>query len=210
MRRGGRTVAALALLSLGTAAVPSTGRAPDPVVYEVDPGHSAVQFKVRHMGIATVTGRFARFEATFAYDSGDPAASWVTATLDAASIDTDHERRDTHLRSEDFLWVERHPTITFASRSVEPGEEGRLRILGDLTIRGVSRPVELDAILEGSTLGRGGRRLVAWSAETRIDRKEYGLVWNRLTEAGGFLVGDEVRILLEIEARGPDPAAAGS
>lgn len=181
-----------------------------PVEFTVDPAHSSVQFKVRHLGISTVSGRFTRFAATFAYDPEDPSASWVTATIDASSIDTDHERRDNHLRSEDFLWVDRHPTITFAGRSVERTGENRYRISGDLTIRGVTRPVTVDAVLEGATRGRDGVPIVAWTAETRIERADYGLVWNRLTEVGSFVVGEEVRILLEVEARGPASESAAS
>lgn len=204
-----RAAAGLAALALTLVASPRAAEAPDPVEYTADVAHSTVGFRVRHLGISWVTGRFTRFAATFAWDPDRPEASWVTATIDAASIDTENGRRDDHLRSEDFLWAERHPTLTFASRSIVPdGEEG-LVIEGDLTIRGITRPVVLEATLEGTTTGRGGQPIVAWSAETRIRRQDYDLTWNRVTEVGGFVVGDEVRILLEIEARGPEPAAGG-
>jgi polyisoprenoid-binding protein YceI len=201
-------VLTLAALALTLAAAPRAAEVPDPVEYTADVSHSTVGFRVRHLGISWVSGRFTRFAATFVWDPDHPEASWVTATIDAASIDTENGRRDDHLRSEDFLWVERHPTITFASRSVAPDGEGGLSIAGDLTIRGTTRPVVLEATLEGTTTGRGGQPIVAWSAETRIRRQDYDLTWNRVTEVGAFVVGDEVRILLEIEARGPEPAAA--
>ncbi|HJR53967.1 MAG TPA: YceI family protein [Gemmatimonadota bacterium] len=175
------------------------------VEYEVDPAHTQVLFKVRHMGISTVTGRFNRFAATFAYDPADPAASWLTATIDAASIDTENERRDNHLRSADFFAADSYPTLTFQSTRVGPAGEGRLEVQGNLSIRGVTRPVVLDVALEGATVGQGGRPMTGWTAETTIDRTEYGLRWNRLTEAGGWVVADEVRILLEVEARAAQP-----
>jgi polyisoprenoid-binding protein YceI len=175
------------------------------VEYEVDPSHTQVMFKVRHMGISTVTGRFNRFAGTFAYDPENPAASWLTATIDAASIDTDNDRRDNHLRSSDFFAADSYPTLTFESTSVEPAGDGRLKVSGDLSIRGVTKPVVLDVVLEGATLGQGGRPMTGWTAETTVDRMDYGLKWNRLTEAGGWVVADEVRILLEVEARATQP-----
>ena len=184
----------------------ANGALPDGLVqYEVDPSHTQVMFKVRHMGISTVTGRFNRFAATFAYDPENPAASWVTATIDAASIDTDNDRRDNHLRSADFFAADSYPTLTFQSTSVERAVDGRLRVAGDLSIRGVTKPVVLDVVLEGATAGQGGRPITGWTAEATIDRMDYGLRWNRLTEAGGWVVADEVRILLEVEAGAAQP-----
>ena len=200
-------------LSLSTAFAAAQTAAPGgpaalpvgPIEYEVDPAHTQVLFKVRHMGVSTVTGRFNRFAATFAYDPANPAASWVTATIDAASIDTDNERRDNHLRSADFFAVDSFPTLTFRSTRVEPSGDGRLKVAGELSIRGVTKPVVLEVTLEGATTGQGGRPITGWTAETTIDRKDYGLKWNRLTEAGGWVVSDEVRILLEVEARAAQP-----
>lgn len=184
---------------------PLAAQAPLPdglVEYEVDTSHTQVMFKVRHMGVSTVTGKFNRFAATFAYDAADPTASWVTATIDTASIDTENERRDNHLRSADFFAADSFPNLTFKSTRVEEVGEGRLRVAGDLSIRGVTKPVVLDVTLDGATVGQGGRPITGWTAETTINRKDYGLAWNRLTEAGGWVVGDEVRIVLEVEARG--------
>jgi polyisoprenoid-binding protein YceI len=199
---------ALVLVGLALSAGPLRAQAPMPdglVEYEVDPSHTQVMFKVRHMGVSTVTGKFNRFAATFAYDPENPSASWVTATIDAASLDTDNERRDNHLRSPDFFAADSYPTLTFQSTGVEQVEDGRLRVAGDLTIRGVTKPVLLDVVLEGATVGSEGRPIVGWTAETVVDRQDYGLRWNRLTEAGGWVVGDEVRIVLEVEARGVQP-----
>lgn len=191
-------------LSAGPADAQST--LPDGLVeYEVDPSHTQVMFKVRHMGISTVTGRFTRFAATLAYDPEDLAASWVTATIDAASIDTDNDRRDNHLRSADFFAADSYPNLTFRSTRVEPAGDGRLRVAGDLSIRGVAKPVVLEVTLEGATVAQGGRPITGWTAEATIDRMDYGLRWNRLTEAGGWVVADEVRILLEVEARAAQP-----
>ena len=190
----------------GAATGESTGVLPAGLVeYEVDPAHTQVMFKVRHMGVSTVTGRFGRFAGTFAYDPANPAASWLTATIDAASIDTDNDRRDNHLRSADFFAADSYPTLTFQSTRVEPDGEGRLRVAGDLSIRGVTRPVVFAVTLEGAALGQGGRPITGWTAEATIDRTDYGLKWNRLTEAGGWVVADEVRILLEVEARATQP-----
>jgi polyisoprenoid-binding protein YceI len=199
---------ALVLVGLALSAGPLRSQAPMPdglVEYEVDPSHTQVMFKVRHMGVSTVTGKFNRFAATFAYDPENPSASWVTATIDAASVDTDNERRDNHLRSPDFFAADSYPTLTFQSTGVEHVEDGRLRVAGDLTIRGVTKPVLLNVVLEGTTVGSEGRPIVGWTAETTVNRKDYGLLWNRLTEAGGWVVGDEVRIVLEVEARGIEP-----
>lgn len=194
--------AALGLADVGRA---QTTLSPGLVEYEVDTSHTQVMFKVRHMGVSTVTGRFNRFAGTFAYDPQDPEASWVTATIDAASVDTDNERRDNHLRSPDFFAADSYPTLTFQSTKVDEVGEGRLMVAGDLSIRGVTLPVVLDVVLEGATTGREGQPITGWTAETTVNRKDYGLQWNRLTEAGGWVVGDDVRIVLEVEARGISP-----
>ena len=204
----GSTATLLALGALALPAPPAAAQTALPaglVEYEVDPSHTQVMFKVRHMGVSTVTGRFGRFAATFAYDPEEPGASWVTATIDAASIDTDNERRDNHLRSADFFAADSYPNLTFRSTQVEEVAEGRLRVTGELSMRGITRPVVLDVALEGSTVGSEGRPILGWTAETSVNRQDYGLRWNRLTEAGGWVVGDEVRILLEVEARGVQP-----
>ena len=192
------------LLAAGTAAAVASQPRPDPTLYEVDPEHSSVMFKVRHLGVSTVTGRFNRFAATFWYDPADPGASRVTATIDVASVDTDNERRDNHLRSQDFFWADSFPTMTFESRGVRKTGDDELEVEGDLTIRGVTLPVVLEVEIEGTGTAGQGRPLMGLTAETEINRHDYGLRWNRAVE-NGWLVGDDVRILLEVEARGAAP-----
>ncbi len=168
--------------------------------FVIDQSHTNVTFKVRHLGISTVSGRFAKFSGSFLYDSLNPAASRVDVTIDAASVDTDIDRRDEHLRSEDFFFVEKHPSITFTSRAVNRVGPTAFRVLGDLTIRGVTRPVVLEAQLGGVLPLSNGGAIAALRATTTIDRFDYGLVWNRLTE-GVANVAPEVQIELDIEAK---------
>lgn len=167
--------------------------------WSIDPVHSQVDFGVRHMMISTVRGTFGELEGTIHLDEDDLTNSSVEVSIDAASIDTRNEDRDTHLRSGDFLNVEEHPTLRFKSRSVEPAGDGFV-VQGDLTIRGVTREVTLEA----EELGRGtdpwGNPRVGFRADTRINRKDFGLTWNQALETGGVLVGDEVKISLEVQA----------
>lgn len=212
MRSFRPVVSAVAGLCLLVAAAPVPApavRAPraEPVVYVIDSEHSTVQFKVRHLGLATVTGQFNRFAGTFTYDPARPAATTVTATIDVASVDTDNERRDNHLRSEDFFFADSFPTLTFASRRVEKTGDEEFAVHGDLTIRGVTRPVVLEVEIVGTGKTGRGAPALGLSAETEINRKDYGLVWNRVVDSGGWLVGDDIRILLEIEAGAAAPAA---
>ncbi|MHB8990177.1 MAG: YceI family protein [Chloroflexota bacterium] len=168
--------------------------------WTIDPAHSSVEFAVKHMVITTVRGRFARFEIDLDFDPNAPERSSVGARIDTASIDTRNADRDTHLLSPDFLDAERYPHITFESRRVEPLGDGRYRIVGDLTVRGATREVALDATFAGTGKSPWGQQVAGFSAETRINRKEFGLNWNVALETGGWLVGDEVRIYLEAEA----------
>lgn len=207
MIRAPRFSSRMALPALVGALALSPGPTRDPALYEIDPEHSNVLFKVKHLGVATVTGRFNRFAATFWYDPADPVATRATATIDVTSIDTDNGRRDTHLRSEDFFWAERFPTMTFESREVRRIAEDRFEVAGDLTIRGVTRPVILDVTVEGAGRGTRGEPVMGLTATTEIDRLEYGLRWNRAIETGGWVVGDQVRIILELEARGSEPVS---
>ena len=176
-----------------------------PTTFVIDQAHTNVAFKVRHLGISTVTGRFARFSGSFLYDSLNPGASRVDVTIDAASVDTDIERRDEHLRSEDFFHVAQFPSITFISRTVNRVGPSRFRVLGDLTIRGVTKPVVLDAELGGVLTLQSGGAIAALRATTTIDRFDYGLAWNRMTE-GVANVAPEVQIELDIEAKRAPPA----
>jgi polyisoprenoid-binding protein YceI len=170
---------------------------PAPGTWRIDPAHSAVAFSVRHLGVAKTRGRFGAFEGAV-HVADDPKASSVEVTIDAASIDTHEARRDEHLRSADFLDVERHPSLTFRSTSVE-GDGDRWAVDGELTILGVTRPVRLDVTYEGSTRDPWGGQRAAFSAHTEIDRESFGLTWNQALEAGGLLVGRNVKIELDVE-----------
>lgn len=165
--------------------------------YTVDPAHSRVGFSVKHLGIATVRGEFGTFEGGLEF--GEDGAT-AYGTVQSASVDTNEPQRDEHLRSADFLDVASFPAITFKSTQIEREGEDTYRVLGDLTIHGVTRPVALE--VEGGarvTDPWGGTR-TGFSAKTSISRKEFGLTWNVALEAGGFLVGDKLDITLEIEA----------
>ena len=164
----------------------------------IDPSHSEAQFTVRHMMFAKVRGHFAKVSGTIQLDQDDLSRSSVDVTIEAASIDTREPQRDAHLRSADFLDVEKFQAITFKSRTVTP-QGGRLSIVGDLTIHGVTREVTLDAREEGSGKDPWGNQRVGFSATTRLDRRDFGLQWNQALETGGWLVGHDVDIDLDVE-----------
>lgn len=174
--------------------------APATSVWAIDASHSVVEFAVRHMVVSTTKGRFGAVSGTIVLDQADPRRSSVTAEIDAASIETHEPKRDEHLRSADFFDVASYPTITFRGTQVEPRGADRLRVVGELTIRGVTREVELDVELHGQATDPWGGTRAGFSARTAIDRKEFGLTWNQALETGGLLVSDQVKINLEIEA----------
>lgn len=165
-------------------------------VYEIDAVHSEVAFKVRHMMLGKTAGKFTKFSGTFDYDGKAPK-SWKTkAVIDAASIDTADAKRDGHLRSPDFFDVERHPTLEFSSAKVTGWKDGKGKLHGELTMHGVTKPVVLDLELAGETeMGAG------FTARTKVDRREFGIVWNKALDKGGVAVGNEVEITLEIEGK---------
>ena len=170
--------------------------------WQIDPLHTLVEFAVKHMMVATVKGRFALTSGSITLDEANPSRSSAAATIDVATIDTREAQRDGHLRSADFFDVERFPHITFQSTRVEGHgrDRNRTRVIGNLTIRDVTKEVALDVRLEGMQKDPWGNERAGFSAETRIDRRDFGLGWNQALEAGGILVGNEVRISLEIEA----------
>jgi len=201
-------VSAAALLAALCLRPDAVGAAAEGIHFEIDPAHSSVQFKVRHLGISTVTGRFEEFSGTVVYDPEAPETSVVAVSIQVASINTDVQGRDDHLRSADFFDAANHPEMTFRSTAVRALGDGRFEVDGDLTIRGTTRPVTLESELGGMIRRQGqqgARRTVAFTGETRIKRQDFGLAWNRAWETGGFVVGDQVRILLEIEANAPEP-----
>lgn len=172
---------------------------PEKKTWAVDPVHSSVEFAVKHMMVTTVRGRFAEFDAAVNFDEAHPEASSVEARISAASIDTRAADRDAHLRSADFLDAEKYPYLTFKSTRIEPRGGDHYLIHGDLSIRGVTNSVSLDAEFAGIGKSPWGNRVAALSAETRISRKSFGLEWNVGLETGGVLVGDEVRVHIDLE-----------
>ena len=182
-----------------SAASPSVA---DPVEYQIDPAHTQIMFKVKHLGISTVTGRFDNFEGTYTFDPENLANSGVAATIKAASINTNEAKRDKHLKSDEFLNVEKYPDITFVSKGVlrdDKDDPDEYTIVGDLTINGVTKTVELEAEYGGKTTDPWGNERTAFEAETEINRKDFNINWNKTLDSGGFVVGDEVRIILEVE-----------
>lgn len=168
--------------------------------WTIDPAHTTVEFAIKHMMVSTVKGHFGPARGTIVIDPADPLRSSVEVTIDASGVDTREAQRDAHLRSADFLDVEHYPHITFKSTRVEPVGEDRFRVVGDLTIRDVTRPVVLDTTFNGEGVSPWGQRVASFTATTRISRKDFGLTWNLALETGGWLVGDEVKILIETEA----------
>ncbi len=168
--------------------------------WNIDTSHSGIQFTVRHMVIARVRGGFDRWQGTVEFDPAEPAASKVSVRIESASINTREPQRDQHLSSPDFLDVGNHPAITFESRRVEKVAGDRYRVLGDLTIRGVTRPVELDAEYLGAAKDPWGNERIGFHAKAAINRKDFGLNWNQALETGGVLVGEQVEIAIDVEA----------
>lgn len=168
--------------------------------WEIDSSHSGIQFTVRHLVIAKVRGQFGRWTGTVSAPDGDFGRASVKVVIDAASIDTGVADRDAHLRSPDFFDVETHPEITFTSTDVTRAASDRLHIDGDLTIKGITHPVTLDVEALGTAKDPWGNERAAFSATTRIDRRQFGLTWNQALETGGVMVGDRIDISIEIEA----------
>jgi polyisoprenoid-binding protein YceI len=168
--------------------------------YQIDPSHSAAHFSVRHMMISNVRGEFTKVSGKMLYDPDNPTQATIEAIIDTGSINTRDAQRDGHLKSSDFLDVEKFPTIEFHSTSVKC-EDGGLVVTGNLTIHGVTNSVKLE--VDGPTpevRDPWGNVRVGASATTKIDRKEFGLTWNSALETGGLLVGEEVKITIELEA----------
>jgi len=167
--------------------------------WHIDPDHSSIGFEIKHMKIATVRGRFKEFEGTL-IAADDIADSGISGVVKVASIDTGQPERDAHLRSPDFFDAEHYPEIRFASTRIEPVGGASFRVVGDLTMKDVTREVELDATVEGTQKDPWGNDRVGVRARGSIDRKDFGLRWQMALETGGFLLGDEVRILIEVSA----------
>jgi polyisoprenoid-binding protein YceI len=167
--------------------------------WDLDPAHTSVEFQVKHLMVAKVRGRFAGARGVLVI-AEDPVESTAEITIAASTIDTGVDDRDAHLKSPDFLEVDKFPEITFRSTGLEHAGGGDWTLHGELTIHGVTRPVTLATEYNGVTGDPWGGTRVAFSAETRIDREEWGLTWNQALEAGGWLVGKDIKITLEVEA----------
>ena len=178
--------------------------------WELDPAHTQVEFAVRHLMISTVKGHFADVQGVVRVDEASSGAVEVDVTIGVASIDTRQDERDAHLRSADFLDAARFPAITFRGRRIEGiPAQGDFRLVGDLTIRGITREVTLHVWQEGRVTDPSGNERAGFRARTKIDRTDFGLTWNQALEAGGVVVGNEVRISVEVElVRQSEHAAA--
>jgi polyisoprenoid-binding protein YceI len=169
------------------------------MAWHIDASHSEIQFSVRHMMISTVRGRFNTFSGTVEADEKNPKDAQVQVEVDVSSIDTGDEKRDAHLRSPDFFNAEEFPTMTFKSSWIEQLDERHGRLHGELTIRDVTKPVVLNVEYAGMAKSPWGTTSAGFSAEGRINRKDWGLNWNVALETGGWLVSDEIRISVEVE-----------
>jgi polyisoprenoid-binding protein YceI len=167
--------------------------------WHVDPDHSSVEFEIKHMMIATVRGRFSKFEGTIVA-AEDIADSRVFGVVYAATIDTNSPDRDAHLRSPEFFDVERYPEIRFASTQIEPLGGPAFRVTGDLTIKDTTQAVVLEANVEGAQRDPWGNERVGVRVRGAVDRRDFGLTWQQQLEAGGFLLGNQVKILVEVSA----------
>jgi polyisoprenoid-binding protein YceI len=167
--------------------------------YDIDAAHSEATFSVRHL-ITKVRGRFSDFAGTIAFDPANPANSTVSFTIQAASIDTSQKDRDAHLRSADFFDVEKFPTISFVSTTITPRGDDTYDVTGRFTVRDVTKVITLPVTFLGQARDPWGNDRIAFEAEYTINRKDYGLNWNAALETGGFLVGDDVKITLSVQA----------
>jgi polyisoprenoid-binding protein YceI len=203
-----RLVAAFTLAALSLAASASLAA---PVLFTLDPAHTRAEFKVRHI-FTNVPGSFSQVEGKLVLDEANLANSSVEATIPATSAFTGNDRRDNHLKTEDFFWVEKYPNITFKSTKIVPGEGDKFQLIGDLTIRGVTKEVTLDA--EKLGVMDAGERMgtrAGFEAKTTINRKDFGINWNMNLDKGGVVLADQVELTLNVEAvHKPETKAANT
>ena len=197
-------VAAVLALSLALASAAQAS----PSTWAIDPSHSQVGFSIRHF-FSKVPGSFTKYSGTIVYDPEKPTASTVKAEIEATSISTNNERRDNHLRSEDFFYVEKFPTITFESTKVTSVGDGKLMVEGNLTMRGVTKPATLDVTFLGAGPGMQGEQRAGFEAVTKVNRKDFNILWNKALDHGGTMLGDDVEIRIGVEGviRAPEPPA---
>lgn len=176
--------------------------------WQIDSAHSGIHFSVRHLVIAKVRGQFSRWTGALTVPDGDFSRATVDVAIDATSIDTGVAERDAHLKSADFFDVASFPELTFRGGRIEPKGADRFALVGDLTIRGITREVVLDVESAGQTKDPWGNVRAGFAGKTAVDRKQFGLTWNQALEAGGVMVGDKVEIEVEVEAVRQDATAA--
>lgn len=168
-------------------------------LYKIDTDHSDIIFKVKHLMISSVSGHFKKFDATLEVDEEDFASAKVTFEADAGSIDTKNSDRDTHLKSDDFFAAEQHPKITFQSTKIEQVSDTEFKMTGDLTVRDTTKPVELRVEYTGKTKDPWGKERMGFEITGKINRKDFGLKWSAVTEAGGLVVADDVKLIMNVE-----------
>jgi polyisoprenoid-binding protein YceI len=173
------------------------------MTWDIDTAHSSIEFTAKHMMVTNVKGRFTSFSGDAHLDEADPTNSRVDVTIDLASLTTGTEGRDNHLRSADFFDVEQYPTATFHSTNVAPLGGDRMRVTGDLTIRGITKPVTLDVNVEGKVKDMQGKDRYGFTASTSFSRKDFGLEWNVALESGGWLVSDKITIAIDAQVIAP-------
>ncbi len=162
--------------------------------WKIDPVHSEINFKVKHLVVSTVRGHFNNFEASIEADKDDFSDAKIKFEAETKSINTQNEQRDAHLKSADFFDAEKHPKMTFTSTSIKKISDYELQVKGNLTIRGITKEITLDVIYNGMVAGFGGMEVAGFEIRGKLNRFDYGLQWNALTEAGGIVVGNEVKI----------------
>jgi polyisoprenoid-binding protein YceI len=195
------------LVALGLAGMLSLPAFAGTTTWQIDPKHSSAQFAVTHLMISTVRGEFHQVNGTVVIDDADISRSSVNVTIDASTVDTREPDRDKHLMSPDFFDVARYPTMTFKSTRVEPAAPGKLKVTGDLTIRGVTKQAVLEVSAPKPAIkDPWGLQRTAVSGSTKINRQDFGVAWNKTLDSGGVVVGDDVNITLDVEMVVP-PAA---
>jgi polyisoprenoid-binding protein YceI len=176
----------------------ATAASAAPATWTIDQNHSQVGFSVRHF-FSKVPGTFSKFSGSVVYDPQKPENSSVKADIDPSSIDTKNEKRDNHLRSEDFFDVAKFPTLTFVSTKVTSAGKDKLKVDGNLTMHGVTKPVTLDVTFLGAGPSREGEQRSGFEAKTTVNRKDFGILWNKTLDQGGTMLGDDVDIQLNVE-----------
>jgi polyisoprenoid-binding protein YceI len=190
-----RILFALGLLACAVLAAPAVA-----ATFTIDRAHSGVGFKVKHLMVSNVRGTFDDFAGTVVYDPADPQSWQVVATIQATSIDTGDPKRDDHLRTADFFDVATHPTLIFKSTGVTANKDGTFLLAGDLTMHGVTKPVTLTLEVNGTIKDPWGNTKAGFTATGKLNRADFGLTWNKALETGGVVVGDEVTLMLDVEA----------